>query len=515
MDDVRPQPGTVQMPAWNIGELDDAPPFTWRNREAMIGPGLLMAGAAIGSGEWLLGPAVSARYGGALLWVTTLSIAGQLIYNLEASRYTLYTGEPIMTGKFRTLPGPWFWLVLYLLLDFGALLPYQIANVATTVAAVWMGRIPDPDRIASDATMLQGLTYAMLVLALVPLVFGGKIYNSLKAVMTFKVVVVLGFLTFLALFFSSVQTWAEIGSGFFKFGNVPTSGNQVENVFVALWQGRKLPPLDQTALTLLTTFAAIAGVGGLAQTTISNYTREQGWGMGPHVGAIPSIVGGHHLELSHSGTVFRVDETSLARWRRWLRHVWRDQLVIWVPAALIGIALPSMLSVEFLPRGATANQWVLAGMTADGVAQRVGGGLGAVCWYMVLLCGFLVLLPNAASNADGFIRRWVDVGWTALRPLRGVEPKQVGKLYFGLLLVYFALGVFFLSIAKPLWLIVAYGNLGNFALGFSCWHTLRVNTTLLPLELRPRWAARVGLALAGAYFFMLALLTGWIALRSW
>jgi hypothetical protein len=84
-----------------------------------------------------------------------------------------------------------------------------------------------------------------------------------------------------------------------------------------------------------------------------------------------------------------------------------------------------------------------------------------------------------------------------------------------LLLVYFALGVFFLSIAKPLWLIVAYGNLGNFALGFSCWHTLRVNTTLLPLKLRPRWAARVGLALAGAYFFMLALLTGWIALRSW
>lgn len=183
------------------------------------------------------------------------------------------------------------------------------------------------------------------------------------------------------------------------------------------------------------------------------------------------------------------------------------------PAAFIGIALPAMLSVEFLPRGATANQWVLAGMTADGVAGRVGGSFGAFCWYMILLCGFLVLLPNAASNADGFIRRWVDVCWTALRPLRKLEPGDIGKLYFGLLIVYLAIGVFFLSIAKPLWLIVAYGNLGNLALGFSCWHTLRVNTTLLPPALRPRWAARVGLVLAGAYFFALAILTGLIALK--
>jgi hypothetical protein len=56
-----------------------------------------------------------------------------------------------------------------------------------------------------------------------------------------------------------------------------------------------------------------------------------------------------------------------------------DQAVIWLPASAIGLALPTMLSVEFLPRGTVANQWVMAGMTADGVAARVGGGLGAIC----------------------------------------------------------------------------------------------------------------------------------------
>jgi hypothetical protein len=430
-----------------------------------------------------------------------------LIYNLEASRYTLYTGEPIMTGKFRTLPGPLFWLGLYLILDLGAILPYQIANVATTVAAVWMGRIPDPDNIASDAALLRGLTYVMLALALTPLVFGGKIYNSLKAVMTFKVVVVLGFLTFIAIFYSSANTWVEIIGGFFKFGNVPTSGSNVENALVSLWQGRGLPAMDHQALTLLTTFAAIAGVGGLAQTTISNYTRDQGWGMGARVGAIPSITSKHKIELSHSGTVFKVDQESLSRWKRWYRHALRDQLALWAPAAFIGLALPAMLSVEFLPRGAMANQWTLAGMTADGLSQRIGGAFGAFCWYMILICGFLTLLPNAASNADGFIRRWVDVCWTALRPLRAMDTGKIGKLYFGILVVYFAIGVFFLSIAKPLWLIVVYGNLGNLALGVSCWHTLWVNSTLLPRELRPGWFSRAALFLAGAYFLALAILT--------
>lgn len=39
--------------------------------------------------------------------------------------------------------------------------------------------------------------------------------------MTFKLIFVLGFLLFLAFRFSTVSTWIEIGSGFFKFGNVP------------------------------------------------------------------------------------------------------------------------------------------------------------------------------------------------------------------------------------------------------------------------------------------------------
>ena len=73
------------MPRWDAGELIDAPRFSWRNILAMIGPGLVMGASAIGGGEWLAGPAVTAKYGGALLWVATVSIIFQVIYNIAMS----------------------------------------------------------------------------------------------------------------------------------------------------------------------------------------------------------------------------------------------------------------------------------------------------------------------------------------------------------------------------------------------------------------------------------------------
>ena len=228
--------------------------------------------------------------GGALLWIAVTSLACQYVYNLEASRYTLYTGESVLTGAFRTRPGPLVWFWLYLLLDLGALLPYQAASVATPVAAIFLGRIPNPAD-PNEVMLLRFLTYGMLTLALLPLVFGGKVYNALKVLMTTKIVFVFSFLLFLAVFYSSWATWADILSGLFKVGTVPAAGGGTTNVITSLWHGQPLG-VDREALAVFTAFAAIAGVGGLQQTSIGNYTREQGWGMGSQVGAIPSLIGG-------------------------------------------------------------------------------------------------------------------------------------------------------------------------------------------------------------------------------
>lgn len=533
------------MPRWDGGELPEAPVFQWKNITAFIGPSLVMAAAAIGGGEWLTGPLVTAKYGGALLWLSTLSILGQTLYNIEISRYTLYTGEPIFTGKFRTLPGPMFWLCLYLVLDCGSFLPYLASNAAIPAAAVILNRMPDT---AADAGLLSVLSCAIFVLVLLPLLVGGKVYNSLKAIMTFKLIVVMGFLVFLALFYSKPSTWTEICSGFVKFGNVPVvadedlNGNgkqdegeskhtpKIENLFSTWGEGRLFPRLDLSMIGILVSMIAISGNGGLTNTPISNFTREQGWGMGKHVGAIPSIVGGHAIELSHVGMVFKLNEESLTRWKKWVRHVTREQVFLWLPACFLGLALPSMLSVQFLDRGTELkDKYQAAAMTADGVSEAVGGKPESVAshdpakpatlkrspinytfWCLTLFCGFLVLATSMASTADGVLRRWVDVCWTALPFLQKWDTKHIGKLYFGVLCIYAVLGLLMLCFVKGDVLLIFSGMIYNYALGFSCWHVVFINTLLLPAPLRPSLLRRIGLAFFGTFFLLAAAVSSWV-----
>src|SRR3712207_3506688 len=97
------------LPPWNVAEMPAPLPFSPKNGLRIAGAGAIILGVSIGSGAWLIGPAATAQYTAALLWVATASILLQWIFNEEACRYTLYTGEPITVGFMRTKPGPKFW----------------------------------------------------------------------------------------------------------------------------------------------------------------------------------------------------------------------------------------------------------------------------------------------------------------------------------------------------------------------------------------------------------------------
>lgn len=572
-----PHPGSKVMPRWTTGALIDAPRFTRQSMLAMIGPGLVMGASAIGGGEWLSGPAVTAKYGAALLWVATISILIQVLYNIEISRYTLYTGEPIFTGKCRVPPHPVVWLVLYLLLDWGSIFPYLVVNAAVTVEKMFITNF-DPE--TTHWWLHKLVSTGIFLLCVFPLLVGGKVFNSLKVIMSAKLVLVIGFLLFVSAVYSRPAHWWEIGTGLFKFGTVPVTlgedrngngvldpgedfdkdgrldvvesktgkdkdgkpifdpakddvdgdkkfdGPNTENVLLTLFTEGRLPKVDWSLIAFIAGLAAIAGNGGLTNTPISNFTRDQGWGMGYHVGAIPSIVGGHGIELSHVGCVFQVTEESLPRWKRWYRHVARDQVCVWMMACLIGVSLPSILSVGFMPRGTEVPDNVVAAMTSEGVANTVlapnsgtlaalpafswltGSSVAAKLRVATLFCGFLVLITSMISTVDGFVRRWVDVCWTAIPRLRELDTSFIKYVYFFVLLGYTicCLSIIWLAGGKP-GNVFKMATMGyNFAFAFSCWHTLVINTTLLPRELRPNMIIRVLMVLGGIYFLFLGVM---------
>ena len=136
-------------------------------------------------------------------------------------------------------------------------------------------------------------------------------------------------------------------------------------------------------------------------------------------------------------------------------------------------------------------------------------------WCLILLCGFLILGPSVAPSTDGFLRRWVDVFWIASRRARSFDPTSIRYVYFGVLAVYAAFGVVMLSLKTPQALLLIATLIMNYAIGFSCLHTLAVNLILLPPEVRPGWFSRIGLFLTGLFFLTVATLFTVVKLVEW
>jgi len=486
---VSPQE-TAYFPAWEKSELPPAPVFRMRQWTMLIGPGVMMAGANIGGGEWLLGPVVTARYGGQIMWLATVAILMQVFYNLAVMRYALYSGESIFVGFLRTWPGPRFWTPFYLLLDLGAYWPFLSANAAVALAAVILHQLPT----AQNDPLVRSLSYGIFLTAFVPLIFGGKIYNSLERVMTAKLLLVLGYLSFIVVFWVGWETKLEIFSGLFRFG--------------------ALPPGDFSWATLAA-FAAIAGAGGLTNASFSNYARDKGWGMGSKVGAIPSAIGGKNIKLSHVGKVFDVADSTLGKWRNWLGHILRDQLLLWAPACLIGVALPAMVSYEFIRGVRNIEGNAAAAMTASAISARHG----EIFWFLTLLCGFVVLFPSQISVLDSISRRWTDVIWMGVKRLHHLEGNRVKYVYYLLLMSYGLWGLLALRLTpNPLVMAVASGMLLNLGLGFSALHVLYVDLVLLPRQLRPPWLMRIGLICCSMFYTgisCIAFRQQWPSISAW
>jgi hypothetical protein len=480
---------TQQFPPWDRDTLpvpSSGP--SWRK---LIGPGLLMAGANIGGGEWLFGPLVTAQYGGQVLWLATVAILCQCAYNLSVMRYTLYTGETIFVGFFRLPPGPKFWTLFYLMFEFGGVWPYLSSNAAVPLAAVILGRLP----AAADSDFVKMLGYCIFLSAFVPLIFGGKIYTALERVMVSKLTLILLYLGFVAIFYVSAPVWWEILTGFFRFGS--------------------LPDRDFSWATLAA-FSAVAGAGGLTNSAFSNYARDKGWGMGAKTGAIPSAIGGRTIRLSHTGKAFdeNVPENQTL-WRRWLDVIQRDQFILWVPGCIIGMALPAMFSYQFIRDIKNVEGNAVAALSA----QAIGAQHGQIFWYLTLLCGFLIMAPTQVSQLDQIARRWTDVLWIGSRRLHKVDTSRVKTVYYSILAFYMIWGLIALRITpNPLVLAIASGVMWNFALGFSSLHTLWVNLSLLPKPLRPGWLQCTGLVACAIFYIgisTIAFTKEWPKVKTW
>ena len=84
------------------------PPATFLQKLSFIGPGMVLAALAIGSGELVLTPRSGARFGFTLLWVPILTIIYKATFSESLARLTIASRDDVFAA-FDWLPGPKHW----------------------------------------------------------------------------------------------------------------------------------------------------------------------------------------------------------------------------------------------------------------------------------------------------------------------------------------------------------------------------------------------------------------------
>ena len=192
------------------------------------------------------------------------------------------------------------------------------------------------------------------------------------------------------------------------------------------------PPIDWALIGAL---AATAGSGGLGNLTVTNWVRDKGFGMGATVGAIPSMVGGHEVKLSHVGKVFEANDENLKRWHEWMRYVHFDQVWVWGLFCFLGMYLNVNLATYIVPHRHRPPGPGRRSYQAKYLAERIWPGF----WFLTLFNGFWILFKTQLGNTDILVRTVTDCAWMA-SPRARQWTGGIRAIYYGILIAVLVLG---------------------------------------------------------------------------
>jgi hypothetical protein len=447
---------------------------------------VIVLGASIGSGEFLLGPAAFVKYGLSLLWIVGVASLLQTLLNVELMRYTLATGEPVLTGFMRTRPNPTFWAWFYVVLYFLQMgWPGWAGAAAGAVFFLFAKRLPG----TGEAGAVYAIGVGLFLTCGLILMFGRRIERTLEYLNWIMIALIIGGLGMLAILFVPLSTWGAALAGFAAF-DVRTGSFQL------------LPA--GADFFLLGAFAAYTGGGGVTNLTLTNWARDKGYGMSSSVGFIPAAVGGKKVALAHSGSTFVPDAASLQRWRGWWRIVRVDQWGVYFTGAMLGMGLPALLYVTFVPAGSDIRGLGVAAALAQAVTTQKGAIFGGA----IAILGVWILFKTQLDILEGMTRAITDILWTGSTRIRAWRGGDVRVVYYSLLGVISIWGIMALRLTQPIVLLALSANMAGIVFIISAFHLLYVNTRLLPVALRPPLWRR--LALVALALFYGLFLTMWL-----
>jgi hypothetical protein len=451
----------------------------------VCGPGIIVLGLSIGSGEFLLGPAIFVKHGLSLLWVTLVAVFFQTVFNTELMRYTVATGEPVVTGFMRTRPGKTFWAWFYAVLYFLQIgWPAWAATAAGAIFFLFAGRLATPPADATNIYLIGIVTFLACVGVLL---IGKRIARTLEVLNWVLIACILGSFLVLGIIYVPIGTWFSALAGFTGFDTARGAFNF-------------LP--EHLDILLLGALVGYSGGGGVLNLTLSNWARDKGYGMGSRVGHIAGAVHGEKVHLADTGFMFEPDAANQARWRGWWRIVRVDQWVIFFVGALLGMMLPALLYVTFVASGTDIKGLAISAVLAQTIGATAGPWLGVGVAFL----GVWILFKTQLDCVEGMTRSITDILWTGSARVRAWRGGDVRAVYYTVLAAVVVWGIIALKLAAPVMLLQIGANIAGVVFIIASIHVLYLNTRVLPVALRPpmwRRVALVGMVLFYGFFVTL------------
>ena len=423
---------------------------------AYVGPGILWAALAQGSGELIFWPYITAKYGAAFLGLLIPAALLQYWLNLEICRYTIVTGETPMTGFSRI--GRWFawfaWILVFVEnIWFGA-----YASAGGTALAALTG-FPDGWTPRGQSLFWGYLTIAIYLVALVA---SRVAYTFVER---FSMVVV--FITMTGIIFAVFQEPVLAVTGEFFGALVPhvTKPGDVPN-----WD-----PADWNTLAACIAFA---GAGGMGQLFIAYWMRDKGIGMGKNVGRVTSPITGKAETIPATGFYFADTAENKKNYKGWVRYFSFENgigvgLNLATTIIMCWLAYALLLPRASFPRA--GNRRSAIGIFRSCMGQRWQGAVPDRGSGIPVRC--------LAAAHRRFFRIQADFFYSNIK---GAQKLHYRSWYYIFVGIFTVLTVVTMALAQPGTLIIIRGVVAFLAMAIIAPAFVYLNYVMLP-KVFPKW----------------------------
>ena len=454
----------------------------------MMGPGIVMAGIAIGSGELVMWPWVTSIVGADLLWAAAIGIFLQLWVNIEVGRWAVVTGESPFNGmaRFFKLSVYMFFFMVFV----NNLLPGWARETGMALKALLYG--PDHD---SPQWMWTAIVFA----AIAAILFGPKVvYTAVERSIMFLVLIIVVGLMYIV----------------FKIGT--------KEVFVAMWEGLlnvgrfpdfpvAIPATESSEAGLFTfgqLFGAVvfAGLGGISNLWYAYYLREKRVGMGARMPTLMSAVHKHEIKEMDVGYVYPETEENQRRFKDWMRYVKIDQVVFfWILGTFTTFLFIFGSLAVLHPQGLVPDR---SSLVWD-LATILGDSMGTSGRYLFLIVGMAALFSSQLGSMDGGSRIFADLLHTNFKFGRWFKLEQWYTILIGSTAIIGVLSVAYFETHEisGLDFFFIVGLISGFIMAVYVPTLLYMNLTYLPKSARPGWVNIFFMVIASAMYIGFAAYT--------